>query len=131
MRVVSYYAIWAALCALVGGLVVAGVNTMGLAMSMGVDQMLVWHFFGGAATVGAIAAGQGVVAFASGAALHALGRTLRATVLLGVVIGLFDLVLYLVQWLIPATELGWTRDFMILGAVVVVVTAIGSARRPA
>lgn len=131
MRIVTYYAAWAALCALVAGVLVAGANTMHLAMGMGVDQWIVWHFLGGTAAVGAIALGQGVVAFVSGAALHALGRTLRVTVLLGVAIGLFDLVLYVVQWLIPATELGWTRDFVILAAVVALVTAVGSVRRPA
>jgi len=129
MRIITYYAVWATLCALVGGVIVAVVNTLHLAMGMGIDQWIVWHFLGGSATVGAIALGQGIVAFVTGAALHALGRTLRATVLLGVAIGLFDLVLYLVQWLIPATELGWTLDFVILGAVVVLVTAIGSVRR--
>jgi hypothetical protein len=131
MRIVTYYAVWVAVCALVGGVVVAGANTLHLAMGMGIDQWIVYHFLGGAATVGVIALGQGVVALVSGIALHALGRTLRATVLLGVVIGLFDLAMYLVQWLIPATELGWSRDFIILAAVVAVVTAVGSVRRPA
>ncbi len=127
MRIVVYYALWAALCALVGGLIVAGTHTVAVAMATGADQWI--GIFSGAATVAAIAAGQGVVVFATGAALHAAGRALRATVLLGIVIGLFDLTMYLVQWLVPATELGWGPDLAILAAVPAVVTIAGSATR--
>lgn len=124
MRIVTYYAVWTALCALVGGLIVAGAHTAAVAMTTGADQAV--DILGGAATVAAIAVGQGVVAVLTGAALHALGRTLRATVLLGLAIGFFDLVMYLIQWLVPASELGWAPDLAILGGVVVVVTLAGS-----
>jgi len=129
VKVVTYYAAWVALCGFVGGLVVAGVHTAGVAMATGADQWIV--IFGDAATVAAIAAGQGLVALATGLVVHALGRTLRATVLLGLIVGGVDCGLYLLQMLVPATELGWGPDLAILAALVVLVTAAGSVRASA
>ncbi len=121
MKVVTSYAAWVALCGFVGGLVVAGVHTAGVAMATGADQWTV--IFSDAATVAAIAVGQGLIALVTGLVLHALGRTLRATVLLGRGV---DGGLYLLQLLGPASELGWGPDLAILAAVVVAVTAAGS-----
>ena len=41
-------------------------------------------------------------------------------------IGLFDFVMYFVQMAVPATELGWTPDLLILVAVTAAITAAGS-----
>jgi len=57
----------------------------------------------------AIAAGQGAVVLVTGSLLAQLGRSLQGTVLLGLLIGLFDFAMYLVQMAIPAAELGWAR----------------------
>ncbi len=124
MKVVTSYAAWVALCGFVGGLVVAGVHTAAVAMATGADQWTV--IFSDAATVAAIAVGQGLIALVTGLVLHALGRTLRATVLLGLIVGGVDCGLYLLQMLVPASELGWGPDLAILAAVVVAVTAAGS-----
>jgi len=57
-----------------------------------------------------------------------MGRTLLYTVLLGLVIGLFDFVMYFVQMVVPVTELGWIPDLAILLGITIAITAAGSRR---
>src|SRR5881396_3399209 len=78
-----------------------------------------------AVTVG-IAAGQGAVALVTGSVLTQLGRGLHATVLLGLLVGLFDFVMNFLQMAVPATELGWVPDLVILAAATIVITVLGS-----
>jgi hypothetical protein len=112
MRVVVYYAVWATICAAVAGSVVA----------------IIHPSLSGFATALELAAGQGVVALVTGALLARLGRSLNFTVLLGLALGLFDFVMYLLQMLVPATELGWGPDIAILVGATVLVTVLGSRR---
>ena len=77
-------------------------------------------------TAVAIAAGQGAVALLTGGVLARLGRTLRFTVLLGLLIGVFDFVMSFLQMAVPATELGWTPDLLILVVVTAAITVAGS-----
>jgi len=58
-----------------------------------------------AAVTVAIAAGQGAVALATGSVLTQLGRGLHATVLLGLLVGLFDFAMNFLQMAVPRTEL--------------------------
>ena len=76
----------------------------------------------------AIAAAQGPVALLTGSVLAQLGRSLQYTVLLGLLIGLFDFVMYLLQMTVPATELGWVPDLIIIVVVTAAITAAGSRR---
>jgi len=71
---------------------------------------------------------EGTVALVTGSMLARLGRTLQYTLLLGVLIGLFDFVMYLVQMAFPRTELGWVPDLIILVVATGVITAAGSRR---
>ena len=73
-----------------------------------------------------IAAGQGSVALVGGSVLAQLGRSLHATVLLGLLVGLFDFVMLFVQMAFPRTELGWVPDLVILAAVTLAITVLGS-----
>jgi hypothetical protein len=50
--------------------------------------------------------------------------------LLGLLIGAFDFVMYFVQMAVPATELGWIPDLIILIVATALTTAAGS-RNPA
>jgi hypothetical protein len=84
--------------------------------------------FGGIVTALAIAAGQGAVALVTGSLLAQFGRSLNLTVLLGLVIGAFDFVMYFLQMAVPATELGWIPDIAILVAVTILITALGAKR---
>ena len=127
MRVVVYYAIWATLCAAVAGVVVALIHTWFFSYNPGKSAVLE-TLFGGIVTALAIAAGQGAVALVTGSLLAQLGRGLNFTVLLGLVIGTFDFVMYFLQMAVPATELGWVPDIVILIAVTVLITAAGSQR---
>src|SRR5579884_1536805 len=86
----------------------------------------VWATACALAAAAALAAGQGAVALVTGRILVRLGRTLRATVLLGLLIGSFDFAMYFVQMALPATELGWTPDVIILAAAAALVTVLGS-----
>ena len=79
----------------------------------------------------AIAAAQGAVALLTGSVLAQLGRSLQYTVLLGLVIGLFDFVMYFLQMTVPATEFGWVPDVVIIVAVTAAITAAGSRRAAA
>lgn len=130
MRVVVYYAIWATLCAAVAGVVVAMVHTWFFSYNPG-KSALMETLFGGVVTALAVAAGQGAVALVTGSLLAQLGRGLNYTVLLGLVIGLFDFVMYFLQMAVPATELGWTPDIIILVVATVLITGLGAKKTAA
>jgi hypothetical protein len=128
IKVVVAYALWATFCAAVTGSAVALIHTWFFSSHPTPHEF--WRtLFGGVVTALAIAAGQGVVALVSGSVLARLGRALHATVLLGLLIGLFDFVMYFLQMVVPRTELGWVPDLVILAAATLAVTVVGS--RPA
>jgi hypothetical protein len=129
MRIVVYYAIWATLCATVAGVVVALIHTWFFSFNPG-RSAVIQTLVGGIATSLAIAAGQGAVALASGSLLVQFGRSLNLTLLLGLLIGAFDFVMYFLQMAVPATELGWGPDIAILVVATVAITLLG-ARTPA
>ncbi len=124
-RIVIYYAIWTTICAAVAGVVIALIHTWFFSYHPGRSAFME-TLFGGIVTALAIAAGQGAVALATGSILARLGRTLHFTLLLGLLIGLFDFVMYFVQMALPATELGWIPDLIILVGVTAAITAAGS-----
>jgi len=126
-RVVIYYSIWATICAAVAGLAVALIHTWFFSYNPGRSAVIETLFSGVVAAVG-IAAAQGALALVTGSLLARLGRTLQFTLLLGLLIGLFDFVMYLVQMTVPRTELGWIPDLAIIVAVTVVITVAGSRR---
>jgi hypothetical protein len=129
MRVVVYYAIWATLCAAVAGVVVALIHTWFFSYNPGRSAVME-TLFGGIVTALALAAGQGAVALVTGSLLAQFGRGLNFTLLLGLLIGVFDFVMYFLQMAVPATELGWVPDIAILVVVTIAITLIG-ARTPA
>lgn len=129
-RIVIFYAVWATICAAVAGLAVALIHTAFFSFNPGRSAVIETFFSGSVAAVG-IAAGQGAVALVTGGLLARLGRTLQYTLLLGLVIGVFDFAMYFLQMVVPATELGWIPDIIILVAVTVAITAFGSRKLPA
>lgn len=129
-RIVIFYAIWATICAGVAGLVIALIHTWFFSYNPGRSAVMETLFSGSVAAVG-IAAAQGAVALVTGSLLAQLGRTLQYTLLLGLLIGLFDFVMYFVQMTVPATELGWIPDLIILVGMTVAITAAGSRRAAA
>jgi hypothetical protein len=132
MRIVIGYALWTTVCAALAGAALSLVHTWFFsyhAGRAGFWSTLLEDF----ATTLVIAAGQGAVALFGGSMLARLGRTLHATVLLGLLVGLFDFVLNFLQMTVPRTELGWVPDLVILAVAVVVITVLGSraaARTP-
>ena len=126
-RIVIYYAIWATICSALAGLAVALIHTWFFSYNPGRSAVIETLFSGVVAAVG-IAAAQGALALVTGSLLARLGRTLQFTLLLGLLIGLFDFVMYLVQMTVPRTELGWIPDLAIIVAVTVVITVAGSRR---
>jgi len=124
-RIVIYYAIWTTICAAAAGVVIALIHTWFFSYHPGRSAFME-TLFGGIVTALAIAAGQGAVALFTGSILSRLGRTLQFTLLLGVLIGLFDFVMYFVQMALPGTELGWIPDLIILVGVTAAITAVGS-----
>jgi hypothetical protein len=128
MKIVVFYAIWATLCAAVAGVAMALIHTAFFSYHPGRSGMLQTLFSDVVSALG-LAAGQGAVALVTGSITARLGRTLQATVLLGLLIGLFDFVMYLLQTTVPATELGWVPDVIILVVVTVAITVWGS-RKP-
>jgi hypothetical protein len=123
-----YYAIWTMICAAVAGSVIALIHTLYFSYNSG-HPAFVGTLVSGVAAAVAIAAGQGAVVLLTGGVLARLGRTLRFTVLLGLLIGVFDFAMYFLQMAVPATELGWTPDLIILVVVTAVITVAG-ARSP-
>jgi hypothetical protein len=129
-RIAIYYGIWATICAAVAGLVVALIHTWFFSFNPGRSAVIETLFSGSVAAVG-IAAGQGAVALVTGSLLARLGRTLQYTLVLGLLIGVFDFVMYFLQMAVPATELGWIPDLIIIVGVTVAITAAGSRRAAA
>ncbi len=129
-RIIIYYSIWATICAAVAGLAIAVIHTWFFSYHPGRSAVIETLFSGSVAAV-AIAAAQGAVALVTGGVLARLGRALQFTVLLGLLIGVFDFVMYFVQMTVPVTEFGWVPDLVIIVAVTAAITAVGSRRSPA
>ena len=127
MRIVIYYAAWATLCAAAAGAVVALVHTVFFSFNPGRFGTL-HTLFNDLVAATALATGQGAVALVTGSLLVRLGRTLSMTVLLGLLVGAFDLVMYSLQMVIPALELGWIPDLAILVAATIAITVAGARR---
>ena len=127
MRIVIYYAMWATICATVAGIAIALIHTW-LFSYIPNRSGLIHTLFSDAVTALAIAAGQGAVVLVTGSLLAQLGRSLQGTVLLGLLIGLFDFAMYLVQMAIPAAELGWIPDIVILVVAAVAITVFGATK---
>ncbi len=127
MRIVIYYAVWATICATVAGIAIALIHTW-LFSYIPNRSGLIHTLFSDAVTALAIAAGQGAVVLVTGSVLAQLGRSLQGTVLLGLLIGLFDFAMYLVQMAIPAAELGWIPDIVILVVAAVAITVFGAIK---
>ena len=125
MKIVIGYAVWATLCAAVAGVALSLIHAT--FFSYHATRPGFWRTLleGAAVTVG-IAAGQGAVALVTGSVLTQLGRGLRATVLLGLRVGLFDFVMNFLQMAVPRTELDWVPDLVILAAATIAITVLGS-----
>jgi hypothetical protein len=123
MRIVVYYAVWAAICAAVAGVVFAFIHTWLFSATPGGPTLL-----SGAGTALAIAAGQGAVAFVTGSLLARGGRTLAYTLVLGLALGAFDFAMYFLQMAVPSTELGWGPDIAILVAAAALITVLGAKK---
>jgi len=125
MRIVIGYALWATLCAAAAGIALSLIHTWFFSSHASAPEF--WHtLFEDVATMVGIAAGQGAVALVTGSVLAQLGRGLHATVLLGLLVGVFDFVMNFLQMVAPRTELGWAPDLIILAAVTIGITAFGS-----
>jgi hypothetical protein len=125
MKIVIYYAVWATLCAAAAGVAISVIHTGFFSYNPG-RSWLVHTFVNDVLTAALLAAGQGAVALVTGSILVQLGRTLRATVLLGLLVGAVDFLMNFVQMAVPATELGWVPDLLILTLATVVLTVLGS-----
>jgi hypothetical protein len=126
-RIIIYYSIWATICATVAGFAVALIHTWFYSYAPGRSAVIETLFTGTVIAVG-IAAAQGAVALVTGGLMARLGRSLQYTLLLGLVIGLFDFVMYFLQMAVPATEFGWIPDLIIIVVVTAAITAAGSRR---
>ena len=130
MRVVIYYAGWAIVCTAAAGILIALIHTWRFSYIPNRSGLLD-ALFGDLVTALAIAAGQGAVALLTGSILAHYGRELQRTVLLGLLLGLFDFAMYFVQMALPQTELGWLPDIAILVGATVMITLYGMAPRSA
>jgi hypothetical protein len=130
MRIVIGYALWATLCAAVAGVALSLVHTWFFSYHPSRPGLWSTLFEDVVATLG-MAAGQGAVALVTGSVLAQLGRPLQATVLLGLLVGLFDFVMNFLQMAVPQTELGWVPDLVILAAATVAITALGARQHAA
>ena len=126
-RIVIAYAVWATVCAAVAGFVIALVHTWFFSYNPGRSAVMETLFSGTMAAV-AIAAAQGAVALVTGSILAHLNRGLQYTVLLGLLIGLFDFVMYFLQMAVPATEVGWIPDLIIIVGITALITVAGSRK---
>ena len=125
VKIVIWYAAWATVCAAVAGVVVALVHTWFFSYTP-TPSARVGTLIEGIETSLALAAGQGAVVLVTGGLLAQLGRALQGTVLLGLLLGLFDFVMYFLQMAIPRLELGWVPDIAILVVVTIVITLLGA-----
>ena len=126
-RIIIAYAIWATICAAVAGFAIALIHTWFFSYHPGRFGTIETLFSGTVLSV-AIAAGQGAVALVTGSVLAQLNRTLNYTVLLGLLLGLFDFVMYFLQMAVPATELNWIPDLTIIVIVTIAITVAGSKK---
>lgn len=126
-KVVVYYAIWATVCAVVAGVLMAVIHTAFFSYNPS-QPAFMQTFLGGIAATGAIAAGQAAVILVTGSLLARLGFTLQGTVLLGLLIGAFDFGMNLLQLLVPALEPGWRWDLVIIALATVGITLLGARR---
>lgn len=125
MKIVIGYAVWATICAAAALFAVSLIHTW--FFSYHPTPLAFWRtLFDDLVATLAIAAGQGAVALLAGSLLARLGRPLHATVLLGLLIGVFDFVMNTIQMAVPRTELGWTPDLVILGVATLAITVLGS-----
>jgi len=130
MKIVIYYAVWAIVCAAAAGILIAVIHTSWFTYIPS-RSGLIDSLFGDAVTALGMAAGQGAIVLLTGSVLAHFGRGLERTVLLGLLLGLFDFVMYFVQMAFPLTELGWLPDIAILVGVTVMITLYGMAPRSA
>ena len=130
MKVVLYYAAWAIVCAAFAGMVIALIHTWKFSYHPNRSRLFE-TLSGDVITALALAAGQGGVALLTGSALAHYGRELRGTVLLGLLVGLFDFTMYFVQMAVPQAELGWLPDIAILVGATALITLYGMAPRTA
>ena len=126
-RIVIAYAIWGTICAAVAGFAMALIHTWFFSYNPGRSAVIETLFSGTVLSV-AIAAGQGAVALVTGSLLARFDRALQYTVLLGLLIGLFDFVMFFLQMAVPATELGWIPDLAIILIVTIAITVVGSRK---
>jgi hypothetical protein len=127
MKIVVYYAAWTIVCAAVAGVLIVFLHTLFFSY-IPTRSGLLDLLFEDIITVLAVAAGQGAVALATGSVLAQYGRPLSRTVLLGLLIGVFDFVMTFLQMAVPRLELGWTLDIVILAAATALVTVYGAER---
>jgi len=127
-RVVVWYAVWATVCAAVAGIVVLLFDTY-LFSHLVHRSAIIGNFVDEGTGVLAISAGQGAVALVTAGALLQFGRTLQPTVLLGLLIGVFDFCFDLLQILVPSLEVEWKWKLVIALVAAVVITASG-AKKP-
>jgi len=128
-RVVVWFAVWATVCAAVGGIVVLLFDTY-LFSHLVHRAAIIHNLLDEGSGVLAISAGQGALALVAAGALMQFGRVLQPTVLLGLLIGAFDFLFDLLQVFVPATEVEWKWKLLISLAAVLVITVAGS-RKPA
>jgi hypothetical protein len=120
-RIVIAYAVWATICAVLAGVVMAFIHTEFFSYVPSRAAFM--------STLSAIAAGQAAVILVTGSLLAARGVTLQGTVLLGLLIGTFDFLMNLLQLMVPALEPGWTWDLIIIAVATIAITLLG-AKQP-
>src|SRR3989441_12402903 len=92
-RILIHYSIWATICAAVAGFIIALIHTWFFSYNPGRSAVIETLFTGTVAAMG-IAAAQGAVVLVTGRLLTRLGRTLQYTLLLRLLIGPVDYVVY-------------------------------------
>lgn len=128
-RVVVWFAVWATVCAAVAGIVVLLFDTY-IFGHLVHRAAIIHNLVDEGSGVLAISAGQGAVALVTASALLQFGRALQPTVLLGLLIGVFDFVFDLLQVFVPATEVEWKWK-LVIGLLAVLVITIAGSRKPA
>lgn len=126
-RVAVWYAAWATICAAVAGIVVLLFDTY-LFSHLVHRAAIIHNLVDEGSGVLAISAGQGALALVTASALMQFGRALQPTVLLGLLIGTFDLLFDLLQVFVPATEVEWKWKLVIALAAALVITVAGSRK---
>lgn len=128
-RVVVWFAVWATVCAAVAGIVVLLFDTY-IFSHLVHRAAIIRNLVDEGSGVLAISAGQGAVALVTASALMQVGRALQPTVLLGLLIGVFDFGFDLLQVFVPATEVEWKWK-LVIGLLAVLVITIAGSRKPA